>query len=175
MKLEVNVRKAICKDAQKMIDYMHEILSEKEICLPLFDEEFQLSEEKETEIIERYNNSNNDIFLVAEYNNEIIGILNSNSNTRKATIHDIGFGMSVRKEYRNKGIGYELLQVFIDWVKSKSHLYVINLTVWKENKNAINLYKKFGFDICGERKLSTYKNGIYHSILVMELEIKKRV
>lgn len=175
MELEVIIRKAESRDARKMIEYMHEILSDKTVCLPLYDDEFQISDDKEIEIIERYYNSNTDVFFVVEHNEEIIGILNSNSNSRKATVHDISFGMSIKNEYRNKGIGSKLLNSFINWAKEKPYLYAINLTVWKENVNAIKLYEKFGFHKCGERKFSTYKNNKYHSIFTMELEIQERV
>ena len=75
----------------------------------------------------------------------------------------------VRKKYRKKGIGKELLEKLISFSKEKN-FELINLEVNSKNEPAINLYKKFGFKEVGLRK--KYYNNIDDAIL-MEKNIKK--
>ncbi len=49
-----------------------------------------------------------------------------------------------------KGIGSALMQKSIDVAKERNK-EVIWLGVWKENKTAIDFYKRWGFDIFGEQ------------------------
>ncbi len=51
----------------------------------------------------------------------------------------------VKKEYRNKGIGKELMNFIIEYAKSLNYKE-LSLGVNLDNYNALNLYVKFGFD-----------------------------
>lgn len=52
----------------------------------------------------------------------------------------------VKKEYRNKGIGQELLKYMIALCKEKGYQQ-ITVGVDTDNKNALHIYKKYGFKI----------------------------
>ena len=52
----------------------------------------------------------------------------------------------VKKEYRNKGIGQELLKYMINLCKEKGYKQ-ITVGVDTDNKKAVHIYKKFGFEI----------------------------
>lgn len=52
----------------------------------------------------------------------------------------------VKNEYRNKGIGQELLKHMINLCKEKGYQQ-ITVGVDVDNKNAVHIYKKFGFEI----------------------------
>ncbi len=52
----------------------------------------------------------------------------------------------VKKEYRNKGIGQELLKYMINLCKEKGYKQ-ITVGVDIDNSNALHIYKKFGFKI----------------------------
>lgn len=166
------IRKAENKDAQNMLNYMNKLLKESDLSLPMQEDEFETTLEDEIRIIERYLKSKTSIFLIAEYNNEIVGILNTTSNRLRANQHDISFGMSVSKKYRRNKIGEMLLKYLINWANENKEIKSINLIVWKNNLPAITLYKKYGFEYCGERKYSTIKNGEYESTIIMELFLK---
>ncbi len=88
-----------------------------------------------------------------------------NSLTKYVVIEDIGFiGYSVYyerseidylyviEEYRNKGYASKLLEHVIN-----KGLHNITLEVSEDNISAINLYKKFGFEIVSKRE--KYYNG----------------
>ena len=53
--------------------------------------------------------------------------------------------------YRRKGIGSKLLEYLIDYCKEKS-ISNITLEVNENNIAAINLYKKYGFEVAATRK-----------------------
>ncbi len=50
------------------------------------------------------------------------------------------------------GVGRALLKTVIDLADNWLNLKRIELTVYVDNERAINLYKKFGFEIEGESK-----------------------
>lgn len=52
----------------------------------------------------------------------------------------------VKKEYRNNGIGQELLKYMIAVCKKKGYQQ-ITVGVDTDNENALHIYKKFGFEI----------------------------
>ena len=52
--------------------------------------------------------------------------------------------MIVKKEYRNKGIGSEILNYLIDKVKKMGYSEM-TIGVDKDNINALHLYRKYGF------------------------------
>jgi RimJ/RimL family protein N-acetyltransferase len=167
--MEWRIRKARTEDAVGIIELIEGVLSEEGICLPIYSDEFVPAIEDQRKAIEDIAGSNCDLFLVAEANGKIVGILNTKSNKRKAYLHDISFGMSVSKEVRGAGIGKALLATFLEWAKTKPELKAINLSVWKRNKAAIKLYEGFGFEAWGTRKYSTFKEGSFQEEVYMEL------
>lgn len=54
------------------------------------------------------------------------------------------YGIALRKSERGKGRGGLFLELIKDYMK-KYEILVISLTVSRENKAAVNLYKKCGF------------------------------
>ena len=62
--------------------------------------------------------------------------------------------IEVEPDFRNKGIGTELLRYLIETTDQKS----ISLEVKKDNYNAIKLYKKFNF------KEKAMRKGYYHGV-----------
>lgn len=99
--------------------------------------------------------SKNSKYIVAILNNEIVGFAGVKVLLDEADIMNI----VIKKDYRKKGIGTLLLQELINIA---SNLNYITLEVNEENNPAINLYKKFGFEIAGIRK-NYYKdrNGLF--------------
>ena len=63
--------------------------------------------------------------------------------------------MVVKPEYRNKGVGKKLLKKCIDYSKFNNHSSII-LYSNKKLKNAIHLYRNFGFKEIKMEKKSPY-------------------
>ena len=70
----------------------------------------------------------------------------------------------VKKNFRNQGIGYQLLKSLIQLTKEKN-LHTLTLEVMEENYPAIHLYKNFAFKQIGIRK-NYYQNK---NALIMKL------
>ncbi len=108
--------------------------------------------------IDDWGKDNYDIALVAELNNQLIGAIWG----RLFTKENQGFGyvddntpelsMAVKPEYRNRGIGTELIKSIASEYRRIGVNY-LSLSVDKAN-NASNLYKRLGFEIIEETETS---------------------
>jgi ribosomal-protein-alanine N-acetyltransferase len=94
-------------------------------------------------------NAFNKILVYIEDNN-ILGFIDYSKMYENMEINYI----FVKEEYRCLGIASKLLKYIID----NNEFYNITLEVNVFNKNAINLYKKFDFNIISIRK--QYYNGV---------------
>ena len=91
--------------------------------------------------------SENSKYIMAKFNNQIIGFAGIKVMVNEADIMNI----AVKKDFRNQGIGTILLKNLIDLSKELK-LCSINLEVNEENYPAIHLYKNLGFEQIGTRK-----------------------
>lgn len=98
----------------------------------------------------------NSHYLVAKFNQEIVGFAGIKCNLDEADLMNI----VTKKNFRNQGIASTLLKSLIPLSK-KLNLVSISLEVMEENYPAIHLYKKLGFEQVGIRK-NYYqdKNGL---------------
>jgi len=143
------IRNAAVSDVEKMRSLAIESFRSSDYLIATPEEFSAISLEQQIARIKRHEDNESDIWLVAECNNEIVGMLDFQSGKSKKTKHKGSFGMVVHTSWQNKGVGKILLSTLIEWVQSHSHLEVINLTVSEENKSAIALYKKLGFQLTG--------------------------
>ena len=93
--------------------------------------------------------------LVMEENNKVIGFAGNKDNYVS--------WMFVDPEHRNKGVAEKLFKAIIKELKGE-----IRLNVAKFNTPAINLYKKFGFDI--EKEFTGDFNGYESQAMTMILK-----
>ena len=100
---------------------------------------------------------NNSKTLIIEENKLILGYFIYRKLSSEYHILNVG----VYPLKQNKGIGSTLLKYFLNDIENISSVF---LEVKKSNFSAINLYRKNGFRICGERK-NYYKDG--SSALIM--------
>lgn len=68
----------------------------------------------------------------------------------------------VKKEYRNRGIGQELLKHMIALCKEKGYQQ-ITVGVDTDNSNALHIYKKFGFEIY---ETATDEYGDFYKMII---------
>lgn len=96
-------------------------------------------------------NSNN-IYLVAELENEIVGICFSNIKeiSNNKIMKDRKFlhieNICIDKKHQKKGIGKKLYNQIIQLAKEEN-IKNIELMVWEFNENAIKFYKNLGMSI----------------------------
>ena len=101
----------------------------------------------------------NSKYLVAKIQNNVVGFAGFIPVLDEADISNI----VVHKAFREQKIGTLLLEKLLD-LAITTNLKFLNLEVRESNIVAINLYKKFGFEICGIRK--KYYNNVENAILM---------
>jgi ribosomal protein S18 acetylase RimI-like enzyme len=88
--------------------------------------------------------SNNELFLVAKFDEKIVGVCYLEKDETKNSIH----AMYVLPKYQGKGIGSGFWKNALDFF-DKSKEIIVNVVVY--NANAIAFYKKMGFVDTGKR------------------------
>jgi RimJ/RimL family protein N-acetyltransferase len=168
----LTLRSAVLADANKINLLATEVFNTSNYLITLPDEFSSFTEEQQQERIKKYCDDNGNLLLVVEFNGDIVGMIDFQNGKRKRIAHKGSFGMSVSSYWRNKGVGYLLLSGLIDWVKGHPFIEVINLGVIEENKPAIALYSKLGFEKVGREP---YGVKIDEERLVADLTMSLRV
>jgi len=105
------------------------------------------------------------VHLIAVYKNKIIGVAEIKKKRFKEK-HVGVLGVSVRKNFRNEGIGKALMKEIIKRSKEIG-IKLIILDLFKVNKTAFILYKKLGFKKYGELPKALKHKGKYMSMVLM--------
>jgi RimJ/RimL family protein N-acetyltransferase len=114
--------------------------------------------------------SDNSLFLIAvQPTGKVIGVTGLQGGRRKATRHSGGVGISVDREWRDKGVGSALLQHMIQWAKASNTIKRLELEVMTHNERAIHVYEKLGFQIEGKKLAAMYKDGRFIDVYFMGL------
>jgi len=112
------------------------------------------------------------IYIVARVNNEFIGGASLEPRGGKAS-HVGFFIIYLKRGFRNLGIGTRLINRIIDVARQKN-FEIIELYALASNKQAIRLYKRFGFREAGRIKKGVkFQNGTYTDEISMTLHLKK--
>jgi RimJ/RimL family protein N-acetyltransferase len=155
------IRTAKQDDAQELVDQM-KILDSETKFLAREPGEFSFTYEQEQSFIEKSNNNENMLFLLAEIDGKIVGncsvgIISNNMRYR----HRASMGIAVLKSHWGLGIGRLLISECIKWCEIKS-LNQLELDVVTENQAAISLYESLGFERYGRKKCALkYSDGSY--------------
>ncbi|MCZ8536060.1 GNAT family N-acetyltransferase [Paenisporosarcina quisquiliarum] len=119
------------------------------------------------QIIKDDTESLNNLFLVAEVDQKIVGFSRCEGSNLKRSSHKVEFGVCVLMEYWGFGIGKNLLQQAIHWADTHE-IKKITLNVLETNEKAIELYKKCGFEVEGIlRKDKFLSDGNYYNTIIM--------
>lgn len=163
------VREARPADAAQLIAYIQKLSEEPESNIELSPGEFTLTVADEEQVLEAHTLSVNSLYLVAEIEGKIIGILSCTGKNRRAVRHVTSLSMSVDKMYRGRGVGNQLLARALEWGNGNEQLLRIELQVFKRNQAAVHLYQKFGFEVEGQKRKAIFRDGEYLDNLVMAL------
>lgn len=159
------VRSVQPEDTKSLLALTSEILQEREFMLTEPDE-FQITEEQERAWLRQHRDNPDMIALLAFSHSLLIGSLNFACEDRKRLAHSGAFGMSVRKEWREKGVGRALLQSLLAWARANPQIEKVGLQVFASNERAIHLYKTLGFIEEG-RAIKAIKTASGHYIDLM--------
>jgi len=167
---EVVVRRTVEDDAEALIRYVNDVAGETDN-LTFGAGDFDISVDREKEILVETLKSDNRLFLVAELRERIIGTLTFSGGRSSRTAHVGGFGMTVRREYWGRGIGTLLVQTMLGWARAGGKVRKVNLRVRTDNQRAIRLYEKMGFRREGVHTRDLLIHGQFVACLAMGLEI----
>lgn len=139
------IRKVKIDDYDEIVNLYRQLYDAEKIFDNNLIDYYQIDEKEERKIRKRIK-SRKEIFLVAEINKKIVGlidgyIIESNYNKEKVSYLD---HLCVDENYRNKEIATKLINEFSNTLKKKGAKY-IKLNAFEDNIKAVNLYKKFGF------------------------------
>ena len=165
------IRKAKEADAFGLLDYMRQLSEEPGVNLPLHPGTFNLTPEQEREWIRQHIEQDNALLLVVEAEGEIVGVLHCEGSTDLFTRHNVSFGMSLRADYRSKGIDTQLISDGLAWARSKPYVRRVQLEVFTNNEAAIQLYEHMGFLTEGWRTRAYYIDNHYVDTYLMSQQI----
>ena len=148
------IRKASFKDTNEINDMLTSLIQdEREKYNNNINENYKVKD-----FYEKFIDNEDKIIFVAKENNIILGYVygfvqdSGSLYNKKVAQLDALF---VKEEYRGKGIAKRLMKEFINWAEEKGVTY-IELSVCKDNTNAISLYENEGFcidKICLKKEL----------------------
>ena len=160
------IRLATEMDAKKLSDVRLQIDGETEN-LDREKGEAYLDESDFKKLIKDDTERIHNLFLIAEVDGRIVGFSRCEGNKLKRTAHQVEFGVCVLKEFWGYGIGTNLLKESIHWV-DQSGIKKMTLKVLETNVQAIELYKKYGFEVEGILKRDKLlSDGNYYNTVIM--------
>jgi len=166
--VEIKIEKAKAADAEAILEFCRKCGSETDN-LSFGAEGIPVPIEKEAAFLESLVNSDKGVFYVAKAGAEIVGTANYTAFTKNRMAHRGEFGISVRKPFWNCGIGTALLEKILDFAKNTAGSEIVSLEVRSDNKAAIHLYEKYGFQKIGTFKGYFKINGVPVDFDIMEL------
>ncbi|HNW04309.1 MAG TPA: GNAT family N-acetyltransferase [Oscillospiraceae bacterium] len=98
---------------------------------------------------------------------KVIGMAGLEQGNRARIAHTATFGICVHRDYQDQGIGAALMKQIIDLADNWLGLTRIELEVNVDNERAIHLYKKFGFEIEGRKRMAILRDGQYVDAYLM--------
>lgn len=141
---EVKIRSAEINDAENLLKTIKKYIVDSEF-IPKLYQEITLTIEQEEDWINSFIQKENSLLLVAEYGDELIGNIDITGNSRIIMQHTGVIGMGILNEWRNSGLGTELMKHSINWAKQNPVLELLWLQVYCENVLGLSLYRKMNF------------------------------
>src|SRR3989344_8640659 len=105
--------------------------------------------------------------LFAMDGNKAVGMVVHVLGKKQKTKHIANiFGVYVNKKYRGLGIGKKLIEGALFQIRKDRNIIKIDLTVNPKQKEAVKLYKKYGFNIVGVLKKDLFVDKKFYDEVV---------
>jgi ribosomal protein S18 acetylase RimI-like enzyme len=99
---------------------------------------------------------------------EVVGWCDIVPKSRPVHAHVGVLGVALLPEFRGQGFGVRLMRQTLDAARSFG-LHRVELTVREDNKNAIALYRKIGFETEGLMRDAIKVDGVCENVVLMAL------
>lgn len=162
------IDKAQKDDAKQVINYLNIVGGESDNLL-FGANEFTMSVEEEENFIGNLEQSKSSALLVGKIEDEIVCFGSVMASSRERISHQSDLAVTVKKKYWGLGIGTFLMQALIEYAKQSEKTEILHLGVKCDNENAINLYKKMGFEEMGRYKRFFKIGEEYYDEILMNL------
>jgi RimJ/RimL family protein N-acetyltransferase len=116
--------------------------------------------EEQSQRIKHVLSTHNQMILVAEDENRLVGFLGAYGGGCQRNHHCAYIVTGILQQYVGQGIGAQFFNVLDEWATAHN-IHRLELTVMCNNERAVHLYKKMGFAIEGRKKDSLLVNGNY--------------
>lgn len=157
--MSIIIRERVADDVNEFYEFLKKLESETRFIF------FECGERKVNKEVIAYNIEkiilNGDICYVATENDKIIGYVIAIKGHSSSKNHIATIISGLLNEYSNQGIGYSLYRNIIKWA-NECNIKKLELSVITDNKVALYLYRKFGFEIEGTRKMAALIDGKYY-------------
>jgi len=144
----LQIRPAEAADASRMLRHV-EACSGESAYLSFGPGDFEMTLEQEEEFLEGMASSDNDLYLVALLDGDLVGNIVFRGGGRPRIRHCGEFGMTVRRRCWGLGIGAHLLDALLAWARASSVVTKVDLRVRHDNDRAMGLYESRGFVVEG--------------------------
>ena len=161
------------EDAEAVLAHLRQASTETDFMIR-YPEEITMTVKEEEEFLIKSRDDSKSLMLVAEVGGNIIadGGFHSIMDMAEKYSHRVSFGIAVKKEFWNMGIGKMIVTELIKYAE-KSGYEQMELEVDCSNDQAVRLYEKLGFRIYGTRERSfKFKDGTYSSFYLMLLPLR---
>ncbi len=144
----VTIREPVVDDAEEIISVI--TTADKEtLFLARNPGEFQITLEKEQNIITEVLNSTDRTWFVAEFEGKVVGQCSAGLvRGYQRYRHRAGVAFVLLEQYCDMGIGGKMMEKCLKWCKDKN-VTQVELDVVKNNERALKMYQSFGFEIVG--------------------------
>ena len=163
--VSMDVREAIPGDSARLIPLFGRLYSETHFLL-FEPDEFTVTEEQQARRIEEMSRSHSGAMFVCESNAELIGVIFGNRGIARRTRHSLYVVIGVLQAWVGRGVGRALMEALEGWARSRG-LHRLELTVDADNRQAIALYEKCGFEREGVKRHSRKIGESYSDELCM--------
>ncbi|MQR94322.1 GNAT family N-acetyltransferase [Fictibacillus phosphorivorans] len=164
---KLTVREASIEDAEKMLVAAPKALIDAPYMLTTIEDLEKLSLENIKKELEYYSTNPNYLKLVAEFENEIAGVIDFKNGNKEKIAHQGSFAMTVLPQFRNLGVGRALVESLISWARNHKTIEKICLEVMEDNYGAIHLYKSLNFVEEGRKAKAVKLDGRYQDLILM--------
>ncbi len=166
----VDIMEATPDDSEELLTLFKQIGSESTFLI-MDKNGLGISLEEENEYLRKANESITTKYFVAKVKDKIVGDCGIKGHKSPKTKHNVDLGISVLKDYWNKGLGTILMEHTINYARITGEIKNIYLEVREDNDNAIKLYENMGFKKVGVMPDKIYLDGKYYNELIFLLQI----
>jgi RimJ/RimL family protein N-acetyltransferase len=168
MSAEYTIRRVEISDAQTFIDFLKILADEPENQIS-YESSAQVlfTLEEQVVLIQKYHDDATALWLVAcDNDGRMIGNMNL-APGRRGFRHTVSLGISVAKEWRNRGVGTALLKQGLVWAENNPLIKRVELEVFGDNDRAQHVYEKLGFEREGVRREAFLRDGRFRDSIMM--------